>query len=327
MRIAILILAYKNVDQLNRLVAHLAEDFGVFVHLDRKSALTAADVLTHDRVDVASKYRVYWGSFNQIRAMIDLLERAYREGYDRYLLITGQDIPIRPNSEMIEFFRDNHDEFIECTPLPCAFWFDGGLGRLTRYHANSGRGVTGVRKFAILLMRVYFKFIRSVLRVRRRLDYDFYGGEGAFNLSKGCVGHILDYISGNPSYLRRFRHTACADEIFFQTIIMNECSECSIVNASLRYADWRTGPESPRILRVSDYKQVRDSGMLFARKVDDHVDRQISDLLYADAARTAPHRGIDSSEWSVWSLSRRGTLPAALVGPPCVSEPQEPKEL
>jgi hypothetical protein len=319
MRIAVLILAHKNIDLLNRLVGHLAEDFDVFVHLDKKSALTAADVLRHDRVDVVSRYRVYWGSFNQIRAMIDLLERAYRGGYDRYLLISGQDIPIRPNSEMIDFFQDNDDEFIECTPLPCGFWFDGGLNRITQYHANSGRGVAGVRKHAILLTRVYFKFIRSVLRIRRRLDYNFYGGEGAFNLSQACVGRILDYIQTNPSYLRRFRHTESADEIFFQTIVMNECSERSIVHASLRYADWHTGPESPRILRVSDYGQVRDSGMLFARKVDDHVDGQICDLLYADAAPTSPHRGIDTSEDSVWSLSRRGSLPSTLVRPPCVS--------
>jgi hypothetical protein len=58
------------------------------------------------------------------------------------------------------------------------------------------------------------------------------------------------------------------------------------VSTPLRFVDWTTGPEHPRTLRTEDYGRIRESGMLFARKVDRSVDADIVEMLWRDV-RTA----------------------------------------
>ncbi|MDR2097810.1 MAG: hypothetical protein LBP37_04745 [Spirochaetaceae bacterium] len=81
--------------------------------------------------------------------------------------------------------------------------------------------------------------------------------------------------------MKRYKWTSCSDEIFFQTIL-NKIEGITIVNDSLRYVDWETGPEYPRILRTHDYEKVIESGKLFARKFDEKSDREIIELIYKD---------------------------------------------
>ena len=102
------------------------------------------------------------------------------------------------------------------------------------------------------------------------------------NLTGKCVAQVLDFVKSNPSYVKSFRYTRCADEIFFHTIIMNYVSDITPENNDLRYIDWRTGPEFPRTLRMEDYDRIKESGALFARKFAPAKDATIIDRLYAD---------------------------------------------
>jgi hypothetical protein len=285
MKIAVLVLAHHNRSQLNQLVSHLAQDFNVFVHLDRKSKLQVRDVIQHGRVTVIKEYRVYWGSFNQIRAILTLLRSAYLEGYDRYILISGQDIPIVSNQDITQFFRGNHHEYMECEQLPRAAWHHGGLDRLTKYHANATKGVKGLEKYYLYLANLGMKIFNRLMRYERGMEIPFYGGANWFNLSDVCVTEIFRYLNRHPEYLERYKHTRCADEIFFQTLIMNLGMGDRLIDSSLRYMDWRSGPEYPKTLRMQDYEPMTRSDMLFARKIDPQVDGQLIDALYSQLAQ------------------------------------------
>jgi hypothetical protein len=76
--------------------------------------------------------------------------------------------------------------------------------------------------------------------------------------------------------------TSCADEIIFQTALVAVGLESRVVSSSLRFVDWSEGGPHPRTLRTEDYIRIRESGMLFARKVDRSVNKEIGEMLWRD---------------------------------------------
>jgi hypothetical protein len=94
------------------------------------------------------------------------------------------------------------------------------------------------------------------------------------------VGKIFEYLDKNKNYAKRYWWTHCCDEIFFQTLL-HQLDGITIENNSLRYIDWRSGPEGPRILREEDYDKIMaDPRNLFARKFDTKRDTAIIERIY-----------------------------------------------
>ena len=85
---------------------------------------------------------------------------------------------------------------------------------------------------------------------------------------------IFEYLEKDKSYIPRYKWTRCADEIFYQTIIA-KIEGLNIENNYLRYVDWQSGPEYPKILRNEDYEKIILANALFARKFDEEVDKNI----------------------------------------------------
>jgi hypothetical protein len=88
-------------------------------------------------------------------------------------------------------------------------------------------------------------------------------------------------VESNPEFLIRFRHTLCPDEMFFQTAAHLIGSGMCGTAGLLRYVDWTTGPEHPRTLRMGDLENLSISDALFARKLDEKVDSELIEGLYA----------------------------------------------
>ena len=275
-RIAIMMTVHKNKEQVRRLVNHLSKDFDVFIHIDRRSSLRINE---SENVFVFKKYKTYWGSFNQIMSTLFLINQAYNIGYERYLLISGQDLPIKTNKEILGFFEDNKKEYISGDKLPVkGLAGNGGLDRMTRYwlnpHERSNFFMNYLYKFEIL-------FFSLIAKIRPRpIDYEFHKGSNWINLTHRCVNKVLDYLNKNPQYIMRFKWTTCADEIFYHTII-NLLEGLEVENENLRYVNWADGPEYPKTLRLEDYKKIiQSNNKLFARKFDENIDNKIIDLLY-----------------------------------------------
>lgn len=69
------------------------------------------------------------------------------------------------------------------------------------------------------------------------------------------------------------------DEFVIATMIMNSPFKDQVVNDNLRYIDWSEGNANPKILGLEDFDPILSSNMLFARKFDEHHDREILDKL------------------------------------------------
>lgn len=102
MRIAIMMLVHNNERQVQRLINYLSNDFDKYVHIDKRCSLKINE---SENVFVFMKYKTYWGSFNLVIATLFLLRKAFKKGYERYILISGQDLPIKTNYEIINFFK------------------------------------------------------------------------------------------------------------------------------------------------------------------------------------------------------------------------------
>ena len=86
------------------------------------------------------------------------------------------------------------------------------------------------------------------------------------------IKYILEYISDNPWFLDIFEKSICGDEVFFHTIIKTNSKVIVFDNPNyghkaLRYIDWTSGPEYPKILNEEDSVNMKKSNYLFARKV------------------------------------------------------------
>jgi hypothetical protein len=278
MKIAVLVLVHKNQEQAESLIRHLAVDFSLYVHVDKRSPVTLDGT---GRVKVYKKFKTYWGSFNIVKATLCLLREAYADNCDRYILISGQDLPIKTNTEIKRFFEKNEKDYIEVIKLPYKFGhYDSDLTRVSRYWPCV-KVRWKERKTIVpeLIYRVKELFLNVTVNLKKRpLRYEFYGGTQWFNLTRDTAGKMLGYLDRNPAYMRRYRLTHVSDEIFFQTLV--RLLNIETVNDHLRYIDWETGPEYPRNLTKEDFGRITASPALFARKFDGAVSGDIIAMMY-----------------------------------------------
>lgn len=289
MKIAIIILIHEYNEQQKKLIKHLAKDFDVYVHIDKKLNINIEDI-DCENVFAFKEYKVYWGSFNQIRATLLLYKEADKNKYDRYCFISGNDIPLVSNSDLVSFFSKNKGEYLAFDKLPVSFWGgNGGLDRMDYYYTNMqcrGKINIFVKLYGKILNRINLQIvipILKMLKIKRSNDgIVFYGGTNWMDLSRSCVEQIVMFTEKNPEFINRFKYTRNADEIFFQTIICNYVKDVELNKNCLRYIDWFTGPELPRVLRYEDYSKMKSSNCLFARKVDSKIDTKIIDTIYSE---------------------------------------------
>jgi hypothetical protein len=273
--IAIMLLVHKNEEQVNRLINHLSKDFHVYVHIDKRFSV---NIIKSENVFIYKKYKTYWGSYNQIAATLYLLRKAFEIKYDRYILISGQDLPIKTNDEIKKFFLNNNLEYLDIVKIPNSNGWPN-MDRLTTYN-NMNEKYRNSGKILSIFNRIITRVFRKVSKILpRRIDYDFYGGSNWTNYTHNCVQKIFEYLKENKKYINRYKWTSCADEIFYQTII-NKLEGITIENNCLRYIDWETGPEYPRILRKEDHDKIINSNKLFARKFDENIDNTVIEMMY-----------------------------------------------
>ncbi|MDR1719618.1 MAG: beta-1,6-N-acetylglucosaminyltransferase [Dysgonamonadaceae bacterium] len=275
MTVGILILAHANFEQLRWLVNELKTDFQIYIHIDKKCAISPSLFDGEPQVHVIKKHTIYWGSQTMILATLDLMKLAYSHHCDYYMLISGSDFPLKSNKRIIEEIQQCRDtNFISYQQLPRPDWkLSGGFDRLQLYweHLKNPRSPSlGNRLCSI------FRLFQKLLGLRRKLlPLTYYGGAQWVNIAQETMQYILDYIERHPEYTDSFRHTRISDEIWLQTIVLNSPYRATTVNNDKRYIDWLTGPDFPKVLNSSDYDKIMASDAFFARKFDMKSDSEI----------------------------------------------------
>jgi hypothetical protein len=278
MKHAILITAYKNYHHLEEIIQCFDANFEVYIHLDKKSKISEwelRDLRKYDTVKlVEQKYKVNWGGFNHLKSILYLAEQALKNKENQYFhLITGHDFPIKKCAFFMEFFNKNSNtEFINYFNFPDATsgWLgNNGLDRIEYYNFHD------IWNFKI---HKQYEKIMLLIRLQKRLGFKrtissnmpkLYGGSTYWSLSRGCVSYVIAFTQNNKWVLNRFKHTLCAEEFYFQTVIMNSDFADKVVNDNLRYIDWeaRNG-NNPAVLDEADFEKLKETQAVFARKFD-----------------------------------------------------------
>ncbi len=216
MKIAILITAHKNKTQLLRLINHLKTSFDVYVHIDKKSKMNLE--VNDDNVFIYKEIVVTHSGITQITSSIILFRNAIKRSYDRYIFISGQDLPIKSNKYILDFFvrPENKDkEFILCSHIDKNHkMYQDMTNRYNMYN------------FGLWYRKMFHKSIRLFISnlpfMKRQLpDYDIYYGSNWFNLTHNALKYFLDYIDENKSYFDRYNYTYIGDEMIINSVLMN----------------------------------------------------------------------------------------------------------
>jgi hypothetical protein len=122
---------------------------------------------------------------------------------------------------------------------------------------------------------------------RKQPKFHTYGGANHVILSRPGV----KYITMDPAaqrIMRWLRHAAHANEMIFQTVMLNSPLAATIINGHLREIDFPLDSPHPRAFRSSDFDRLVQSPGFFARKFDEAVDVEILDRLAEHLGHATP---------------------------------------
>ena len=259
MKQAIIITAYRDLEQLRDIVDFFDDDFDFYIHIDRKCAEPLPN-FCHDGVHVVRRYRITWGSERHLYAILHLLRMTCNSPhpYSYYHIITATDYPIKPLAQFKQFFSaQNTKSYLEWYELPRASWTgEGGMERIKYYWiGNSWRDQ---RQHPMRLMHALLKLQRKFGLDRSRHAFGcWYGGGGYCSLSHEAASKLAAFSARKVRQVARFTH--CCEEVLPHTVLLNALPHSEIEPYSLHLSLWDAGAASPRPLTLADLPTIEQS--------------------------------------------------------------------
>ena len=292
MNIAYLILAHNTPKQLQRLVAALSSSSSsFFIHIDQKSNFEDFSMIKGNNIHFTQeRVPVFWSDFSQVEAILMLMQMAISDirHFDRFILLSGTDYPLRSTAYIERFFESKPDkEFIDLVAMP-----DEAKGKpISRITTYKFRPTD--RLIAVFIRKEFMK----IGFLSRERDYRLYlgvlapyGGSEWWALSREACEYILTFVKKEIKAVNYFKHTHCPEESFFQTILGNSSFKQRIVR-SLTYADWSdstawhpayiTEKHLPIFRSTASFPMdavLGNGEMLFARKFSDDSEDLVAKL-------------------------------------------------
>lgn len=292
MPLAYLILAHKNPRQVARLFEALHDPADRFVlHFDRRApaalhSLGRALARAHANVELLPARTILWGGCEMAAVQVAAMAAALRGGgsWHHFVNLTGQDFPLKPRAEI--------EARLAAAPAASyVSWFDPAAvplwsntrERLERYYLE------WPWLDRLLRLPAAGRRLRRALGWRNRLPhlplyrrrppgFRVYGGANHVVLSRAACLHLATSPDARR-ILRWLRHAAHANEIVFQSVLLNSPLAPTIVNTHLREIDFPPHAPHPRTFTGADFERLARSDRLYARKFDETVDREVLERL------------------------------------------------
>lgn len=273
MRVANIIIAHKNPDQLMDLINQFPSDYyHNWLHIDARSNINEfKHLLNLKNVTLLPRRKVVWAGFSFIRVTVEALRiiSKEKEKFSYYNLMSGMDFPIRSTHDFHKFLNTtrgtNKREFFHIAPSSEKWPIEH---RYEKYHLNDWtiKGRHTVEKLINLFVskREYFNGKLTP-----------YGFSAWFTASDEFIKYALKYFDDHPDYLEFLKTVWCPDELVFNSLIMGSPFKDNIADGNLRYIDWAEGGANPKILRMEDLDLILNSDCFLARKFDNLIDPQI----------------------------------------------------
>ncbi len=205
-----------------------------------------------------------WGGYSILEATFAMMEQAFQQDtYDRFVLLTGLDYPIRSDEEIRAFFLSNaHTEYIHADVV------SGEQYGHLYYHAS--------RDHRILhkCFQLYEKILRKSGRkgkkdyvVYKGKKYPLYGIAPKWALSGECASYLLRFYKHNRTFNRYFQLMHAPDDFYVATVLFNSKFRDSIESENdIFKIIWLPDDKGARILNQEDYQELKDGSHLYAKK-------------------------------------------------------------
>lgn len=273
MKIVYLITAYDNYLHLERLINALDDQFQphFFIHIDKKSPMPEK-LIGRERVIFIKRIKVWWGGWSHMKAILSLVKEAFQYNFDYYVLISGSDYPIRPNSFLYQKLR-NGGEYLN---LIKGYELQKSHDRIKYYYFDH----FDRRNRRSLKTKFYLKLEKMSRKIFKKKSLPFpeiFHGSTWWALSHSMITSILKMEEQYPELRRFFRTSWCPEESFFPTIIGNFITDKELKN-NLTFTDWSTNP-APASITKNHIKMFKEQSCFntgygnftpfFARKFSD----------------------------------------------------------
>lgn len=299
-RIAFLVLAHSQPQQLQRLCERLGTDDDIYVHWDRRAPVAELRALAFagNVQFIEPRLPVFWSDFSVVEATLALMAAALQSGrpYVRLVLLTGACYPIKPIASLRQFFAaargHNNISYADMT----THW-DELAWRIDRYNFRrplcwpyTSNQITNryanfpekaVRRLATLALRSCSRGFRD-----RFPNLTPYLGSQLFALTPACAGMVMDSVRDNGAFYDYERWTWAPDEHAIQTIVGNSSFETDGVRPYTEEHNLHLG--NLHMIRyafftIADVDPIQASDKFFMRKIDpaqsaallDHIDRHV----------------------------------------------------
>lgn len=277
MRIACIIMAHKDPQQIERLIKKFSNlPFDFYIHLDKKIDRAPFDYLASipNVHFINQRIRVRWASFSFLNAILQSLKEVLGKGisYDFLSLMSGQDYPIKPVSAFYHTLENSPGRNFISYEVD-GKWWQHAISRIHKYHFTNF-GFKGKYKLQF--------FLNALLPKRTfPLPYELFGGPRAMcmTVTMDCAAYLVEFVEKNKRLRRFIRFTWGPDEFVIPTLIMNSRFRETVINDNFYYIDWTKGGANPKILTAEDFNQLIASDKLLARKFDIMKDATILDML------------------------------------------------
>lgn len=239
-RVAILILAHKNQQQIDRLIKTLDFPyFDLFIHIDKRYGdISKLVALENDRriFFIKNREKGYLNTYSLVDITLKLMKTAKsRFNYKYYIILSAQDYPIKSNKYIYDFLMNSYpQEFIDYTIVEKGAWCEN-WGNVA-FQQSSRKTI-----FDIIGHKYYFSKIGSILRAPvklvidkfltitngkpidliKKLGFDYAAGSHFSMLTDKSVDHILDIIKSEEGkqLISIFKFSPTPEESFFQTVL------------------------------------------------------------------------------------------------------------
>ena len=305
--VAFLILAHKSPKQIVRLLKALNHpQVDCYLHLDKKMHITEeerAEIQLKGGAILPQRVSCYLDDWSLCEAALLLLNESRRvSSYKYYMLLSGQDYPIKPIPDLIQLLDRNYPKpYIDTTPYSEDNWISYKLWT-TKLHSKVkftcnkvqlkiGCKIRGLNRVQDICQRLSSKFSPSALCQLESLNVKIYGGSAWWALSDLTVNEMMSDIQSNPQIVETFKWVFTPEELFFQTMVMRT-SVASMVEVNpvdkraqngLTYANFVSPTKEvschPHILESEDWEWLKLRPEYFARKFDMDRSPKVLDII------------------------------------------------
>lgn len=274
-KVAYLLLAHKNPEQVNLYVEQLLEngDCDIYIHVDKQNFDMCSEIVVNKHVFVCSEFETRWASFEICKAALHLMNLAVssNKSYTHIYFGSGQDLMVKPG--LYDFLALNDDKVFmhiirEITPKDRA---------ASRYKIRWSkklmrRSDVSFSRFIRVCLQILCRIGIVVRRNKKKLNnpVKIYTGGTWFIAPIAAIKYILTYVTDNPDYVDFWEDSLASDLMFFQTILMNSVYR-STMEEQLMYIRFGTTKKThnhPMTVSIADDDEIEKGNYFFARKFE-----------------------------------------------------------